>query len=86
MDLLLNDIKETLGASSVALPRTSSLTQHYAAREREEVVHDARNRLRLDDMEGGVALPSSPARRSMRQRPFGEGPHVAAVGAVETAG
>jgi hypothetical protein len=83
MDLLLNDIKETLGARSVTLPCPSSNKVEKAPQaEVEEVVCDAVSRLRLE--EGGVALPPSSATRSMSRPRFTIARRP--VGAVETAG
>ena len=80
MDLLLNDIKETLGASHVTLPSSDSaqdVVVGMSKAQAEQAVEEALGSLRLDDKDGGVALPVSPVRRSMGIRP---------ATAVETAG
>ncbi|KAI7322426.1 hypothetical protein KC315_g8837 [Hortaea werneckii] len=75
MDLLLADIKETLGAATVELPidpraAASSRSRRASTVETETAVEDALGFLRLgDDKDGGVALPASPVKRSMAMRP-----------------
>ena len=56
MDLLLEDIKDTLGASNVALPTTTPIS---AKEDRQQAVVDAVRSLHLQEAEsGGVALPA----------------------------
>ncbi|KAI7662358.1 hypothetical protein KC318_g8906, partial [Hortaea werneckii] len=75
MDLLLADIKETLGAATVELPidpraAASSRSRRASTVETETAVEDSLGFLRLgDDKDGGVALPASPVKRSMAMRP-----------------
>lgn len=59
MDLLLEDIKSTLGATEVALPENS----RPSSKSEERVMTEAIHRMRLQEPEsGGVALPISPRR------------------------
>ncbi|KAH9845415.1 hypothetical protein Tdes44962_MAKER06621 [Teratosphaeria destructans] len=69
MELLLNDIKETLGAKEVSLPIASRRKAVVRATTKEvgEMVNDAMAGLRVvDDVEasGGVAVPADPVQRS----------------------
>ncbi|EMC94187.1 hypothetical protein BAUCODRAFT_26369 [Baudoinia panamericana UAMH 10762] len=79
MELLLKDIKETLKASSVALPGAADDGLPTGVAQAVASV----GKLRLDEREhgGGVALPVSPARRSIARKAI---PHIAAP--IETAG
>ncbi|KAI6838218.1 hypothetical protein KC340_g11624 [Hortaea werneckii] len=72
MDLLLADIKETLGATTVELPIDPrvSASRRASTAEAEKAVEDSLGFLKLgDDKDGGVALPASPVKRSMAIRP-----------------
>ncbi|KAK4503103.1 hypothetical protein PRZ48_006530 [Zasmidium cellare] len=69
MDLLLDDIKTTLGAREVALPAVVSGKSSKRNSE-ERVMSEAISRMRLQEgttsESGGVALPISPGRRPAR--------------------
>ncbi|KAK4542503.1 hypothetical protein LTR36_006755 [Oleoguttula mirabilis] len=69
MDLLLEDIKQTLGARQVALPSVTS-AREMSKYDAQRAVSDALSTLRLGSEVdgGGVALPPSPVRRSMVAR------------------
>lgn len=71
MDLLLNDIKQTLGAEQVVLPtrassRASAVQSTAASEEASESLAKAVGRLSFRE-DGGVALPASPARSSLNR-------------------
>lgn len=76
MELLLSDIRETLGVREVRLPTGVASAKEVGGMSRRKVT-EAVSRMRLGDNDGGVPLPLSPVRRSMMAR---------TVGAVETAG
>lgn len=85
MDLLLKDIKETLGAASVTLPLPN------LAMACDKTIHedlggtmtDAMSKLRLEGIDGGVALPMNSTRRSVARAEFQP---TRAIGPVGTAG
>lgn len=83
MDLLLDDIKETLGAASVTLPNPAMASDRAIREEFGETMTDAVSKLRLEGVDGGVALPMSSARRSVARAEFSP---ALAIGAVRTAG
>jgi hypothetical protein len=73
MDLLLDDIKSTLGATEVSLPAVTSLDDDDRVEEQAEhqALRDAVRSLHLADSEsGGVALTGSTMRPSSSRRHF----------------
>lgn len=69
MDLLLEDIKQTLGAEEVVLPAVTEVEKSRpsssSSSERKAMLADAINRMRIGEAEaaGGVPIPpSSPVR------------------------
>ncbi|CAK4030311.1 HET-s domain-containing [Lecanosticta acicola] len=68
MDLLLEDIRATLGAEDVTLPVVRAGSRPGSSKSEERVVEDAVKRIRIQEAEhcvgGGVALPASPVRAS----------------------
>ncbi|QIW94781.1 hypothetical protein AMS68_000299 [Peltaster fructicola] len=59
MDLLFDDMRSTLGAKNISLPIPSKNTE--GGWFIQDTVADAVSRLRLNDNDGGVAVPYSPA-------------------------
>jgi hypothetical protein len=78
MDLLLEDIKSTLGASSVSLPALADGAKEGNAEH--QALRDAVRRMRMTESDGGgVALHNV--------RPSSSGQHMSRTrGAVEAAG
>lgn len=83
MDLLLDDIKTTLGAATVDLPAIAAEeTSHETETKAEQTMADAVKTLRIGEVEsGGVALPATAATFSAAHSHF-----VRPVGTVEAAG
>lgn len=71
MDLLLEDIRSTLGAKEVALPvvKAEDLSRPSSSRGEERLMTEAIHKMRLHDADGGgVALPASPVRSGVSSR------------------
>lgn len=72
MDLLLEDIRATLGATEVTLPVLTEPIGSRPASSRgsptEMCMSEALNKLRLAEAEGGVAIPESPVRAGTGNR------------------